>query len=902
MTGAQIRSAFLEFFRQRGHEIVRSSSLVPEKDPTLLFTNAGMVQFKDVFLGNETRANLRATSAQRCLRLSGKHNDLDEVGRDTYHHTLFEMLGNWSFGDYYKREAIGWAWELLTKEWGLPKDRLWATVFTTDDEAEGVWRSETDITPERILRFGEKDNFWEMGEIGPCGPCSEIHLDRGAEACDRRHVARHHCAVNAGCARYIELWNLVFIQYNRSADGTLHELRAKHVDTGMGLERIAAVLQGVLSNYDTDLFRPIIRQIEEVVEVVGNRKRYGISEDSDVSYRAIADHARAISCLVAEGLRPGNGEREYVLRRLIRRAARHARRLEVGMIDRLLVAACSGVVEVMGGAYKDVLERQDTISEVVRDEASKFDSTLVTGEQYLRDAIHRIRNEEYRRHAPVMDPSREAGEDVRPGLVLPGEVAFRLYDTYGFPLDMTEDILRDEKMVLDRMGFDEEMDKQRHRSQAARREAHNIFAGYHGASSRFLGDRIYEVESQILALYRDETECAEVREGDAVDVITAETPFYGESGGQVGDRGRIDAPDGSVIDVTDTQKPRGDLIVHVGIVRRGTFRRGQRVGLHIDREWREATRLNHSATHILHAVLRERLGTHVRQAGSLVAPDRLRFDFSHPNAIDDRTLVGIEEETNTHIRENAPVTSEEMAYDEAIKRGALAFFGDKYGDRVRVVKMGDFSVELCGGTHVRRTGDIGVFKIRSEGGVAAGVRRVEALTGTGALAAIRERELTLRQLGELVKGNEGEVAEKVERLLAQQRELERQVQQLRGQLAGSQSEDLLNQAFESRTGFKVVVAQVDGVDAKRLLEMADALRERMGSGVVVLASGSGDRVSLLAAVTKDLAPQVHAGQLIGKLAPIVGGRGGGRPELAQAGGKDASKIPAALDAARKHFT
>ncbi|MBI1817864.1 MAG: alanine--tRNA ligase [Deltaproteobacteria bacterium] len=879
MTGAQIRSAFLEFFHRRGHEVVRSASLVPDKDPTLLFTNAGMVQFKDVFLGNETRANLRAASAQRCLRLSGKHNDLDEVGRDTYHHTLFEMLGNWSFGDYYKHEAIAWAWELLTKEWGLPKDRLYATVFTTDDEADKFWRSETDIGRDRILRFGEKDNFWEMGETGPCGPCSEIHIDRGAAACDRQHVAGHHCAVNTGCARYIELWNLVFIQYNRTADRSLEELRAKHVDTGMGLERVAAVMQDVQSNYDTDLFRAIITQIEEVVTSVGNRKPYGMSADSDVSYRAIADHARAISSLVAEGLRPGNGEREYVLRRLIRRAARHARRLDVGMIDRLLVSACRGVIEVMGVAYKDLVEQQEVIYDVVREEESRFHVTLLTGESYLRGAI----------------------EDLGSGSILPGEVAFRLYDTHGFPLDMTEDILREDGITIDQLGFDKCMEGQRQRSREARRETHNLFAGYHAAPSRFVGDHKCEIESEIVAIYRDETECPEVREGDIVDVITAETPFYGESGGQVGDRGQIETADGALIEVSDTQKPRADLTVHIGTVRRGAFRRGQRVRLAIDREWRDAARLNHSATHILNAVLRERLGTHVRQAGSLVAPERLRFDFTHPNAIDDATLIAIEEQTNAHIRENAVVVSEEMAYDDAIKRGALAFFGDKYGDRVRVVKMGEFSTELCGGTHVQRTGDIGVFKVRSEAGVAAGVRRLEAMTGAGALASIRQREMTLRQLGELVKGNETEVAEKVERLLAQQRELEKQLQQLRSQVAGSQSADLLSQAFISKAGFKVVAAHVDGVDGKRLLEMADALRDRMGSGVVILASGSDDKVSLLAAVTKDLTAQVNAGKLIGQIAPIVGGRGGGRPELAQAGGKDPAKISDALKAARALF-
>jgi len=872
MTGAQIRTAFLEFFRARGHEVVRGSSLLPDKDPTLLFTNAGMVQFKDVFLGLETRAIPRAASAQRCLRLSGKHNDLEEVGRDTYHHTLFEMLGNWSFGDYYKREAITWAWELLTKEWGLPKDRLYATVFTTDDEAERCWQSDTDIGHDRILRFGEKDNFWEMGDTGPCGPCSEIHIDRGAAACDHQHVPGHRCWVNGGCARYMELWNLVFIQYNRTASGALDELQAKHVDTGAGLERLAAVLQGVPSNYDTDLFRTLIRFTEELA-----RRRYGENTRSDVAFRVIADHSRALSFMIADGVAPGNDGRGYVLRRILRRAARHAR--DLGFTEPVLWKVTEAVVASMGAAYPEVVERRTHIEGVIRSEEERFAETLDKGLSLL--AQERARLEQ--------GGARE----------LPGDVAFKLYDTFGFPLDMTQDILREDGYGVDVAGFDAAMDEQRRRAREARKAGTEVGVAHTSDTSRFVGDGIAEHESVILALFQDGAETAEVRDGDAVQVVVAETPFYGESGGQVGDSGWIEAADGSVIDVTDSQKPRADLTVHLGTVRRGAFRTGQRVRLRIDDERRSAARLNHSATHILHAVLRDRLGTHVRQAGSLVAPDRLRFDFTHTHGLDDATLTAIEDATNAYIRANADVVTEEMAYDDAIGRGALAFFGDKYGDRVRVVRMGDFSVELCGGTHVRRTGDIGVFKVRGESSVAAGVRRLEAMTGIGALAAIRERELTLRQLGELVKGNEAEVADKVERLLAQQRDLERQLQQLRAQVAGSQSDDLLDQAFVGKNGIRVVTGQVDGADAQRLLEMADTLRQKLGSGVVVLASGSDDRVSLLAAVTKDLAKQVHAGQLIGKLAPIVGGRGGGRPELAQAGGKDAARIPDALKAARE---
>ena len=867
MTGAEIRSGFLDFFRARGHEVVRSASLLPEKDPTLLFTNAGMVQFKNVFLGVEQRANPRAVDAQKCLRLSGKHNDLDEVGRDTYHHTLFEMLGNWSFGDYYKHEAIGWAWELLTKEWRLPKERLFATVFSTDDEAEHWWRTATDIGHDRILRFGEKDNFWEMGETGPCGPCSEIHIDRGAEACDRRHVADHHCGVNAGCARYIELWNLVFIQYNRTAAGTLEELQAKHVDTGMGLERMAAVLQGVPSNYDTDLLRNLIRFTEEHA-----KRRYGRDSEDDFAFRVIADHTRALSFMIADGVVPGNDGRGYVLRRILRRAARHARHL--GFHEPYLWRVTAAVAETMGAAYPELIERQRYIEEVIRTEEERFAETLDKGMALLEQERDALR--------------------VRGTKQLPGAIAFRLYDTYGFPLDMTQDILREDGIGVDTAGFERSMEEQRRRAREARKAGAEVGTAPAAVATRFVGDRVTDIESTILALYRDGAEHSEARAGDTVQVVTAETPFYGESGGQVGDRGWIEAADGAVIDVTDTQKPRADLTVHVGTVRNGAVHRGQRVRLRIDAAWRDAARLNHSATHILHAVLRERLGTHVRQAGSLVAPDRLRFDFTHPMPIDAPTLQDIEDETNAHIRENADVSSVEMGYDEAIKKGALAFFGDKYGDRVRVVQMGDFSIELCGGTHVQRTGDIGVFKLRGESGVAAGVRRVEGLTGDGALDWIHQRERMLREIGEILKGPEEASVERLERMLAERKELERRLQEVQSKLAGSRSADLVSRARRVN-GVAVLAARVDDVDDKGLREMADQLRSRLGSGIVVLGTQRGEKALLLAAVTKDLIGRYAAGTIIQAIAPVVGGGGGGKPELAQAGGPDASRLDAALD-------
>ena len=866
MTGADIRSSFLDFFKARGHEIVRSSSLVPANDPTLLFTNAGMVQFKNVFLGRERRAIPRAASAQKCLRLSGKHNDLEEVGRDTYHHTLFEMLGNWSFGDYYKREAIEWAWELLTAVWKLPKDKLWATVFRTDDEAERFWRSATDIERTQILRFDERDNFWEMGDTGPCGPCSEIHIDRGPAACDRQHVAGHQCAVNAGCARYIELWNLVFIQYDRQSDGSLADLAAKHVDTGMGLERVAAVLQNVPSNYDTDLFRRLISYVEQQ-----SARRYGARAEDDLAMRVIADHSRALNFMIADGVVPANDGRGYVLRRILRRAARHARAL--GFEEPFLYRMSEPVCAVMGDAYPELIERRAYIEEVVRGEEERFAETLDKGLALLEQ--------------------ERAALTAAGRTTLSGDVAFRLYDTYGFPLDMTEDILREDRIGVDQAGFQTCMEAQRQRGREARKPAGDDGLAGSSASSRFVGERAYEAESPIVALSVDGEERKQVRTGETAYIVVAETPFYGESGGQVGDRGVIETPAGGLIEISDSLKPRPDLTVHVGTVVRGAVSVGEQARLTVDRERRDAARLNHSATHLLHGVLRRVLGDQVRQAGSLVAPDRLRFDFSQPTPIDDATLARIEEEVNAHIRENADVTTEEMAFDDAIKAGALAFFGDKYGDRVRVVRMGDFSTELCGGTHVRRTGDIGLFKLRGESGVAAGTRRIEALTGIGALEWVRASEQSLRQLGTLLRGNEDDLAARVERLLAQQKQLERQLAQLQRQVAGNQSGDLLGQA-KTVNGKRVIASEVEAADPQRLLEIADQLRERLGSGVVVLASQQDGRVRLLAAVTKDLAGQVHAGKLVSQIAPIVGGKGGGRPELAQAGGTDPSKIGDAL--------
>src|SRR5437870_1693536 len=728
-----------------------------------------MVQFKGVFLGAETRPYTRAADSQKVLRISGKHNDLEQVGRDTYHHTFFEMLGNWSFGDYYKREAIGWAWELLTKVWKLPKDKLYATVYTTDDEAAALWAELTDVGRDRILRF-EAENFWEMGETGPCGPCSEIHIARGPAACDRRADKTHRCAVNGGCARYIELWNLVFIQQNRDAEGKLSDLPARHVDTGMGFERICGVLQGVTDNYAIDVLRAIVHSAEKL-----SGRRYGAAARDDVSLRVIADHGRAVTFLVADGILPSNEGRGYVLRRLLRRAARHGKLL--GLDRPFLHEVVGAVVQAMGRAYPEVVQQHRRIAEVVQGEEERFAATLDRGLALLASEVERARAAKAR--------------------VLSGEVAFRLYDTYGFPLDLTEDILAGEGLAVDRDGFERAMEAQRARG---------------------------------------------------------------------------------------------------GVVRAGELAVGDRVRLRIAAARRDAARLNHSATHLLHAALRRRLGEHVKQAGSLVTPERLRFDFSHPKPVDDGTLRDIEDETNAYIRANAEVTTEEMTYDDAIKAGALAFFGDKYGDRVTVVRMGDFSTELCGGTHVQRTGDIGVLKIRGESGVAAGVRRLEAVPGAGALQLIRSHEAVLRDISALLRTPGEEAAARLEKLLAQQRELEKRIAELQGKLAGGASRDLLADARHV-DGITVLATRVEGLDDKGLREMADRLRDRIKSGVVVLGAAQGERALLLAAVTKDLTGRYHAGNIIKQLAPLVGGGGGGRPDFAQAGGKDRARLDEARAAA-----
>ncbi|MFI5353652.1 MAG: alanine--tRNA ligase [Candidatus Binatales bacterium] len=872
-TTDRIRQSFLDFFKERGHLIVPSASLIPKGDPTLLFTNAGMVQFKDYFLGVRTPPSPRVADCQKCLRISGKHNDLDAVGRDTYHHTFFEMLGNWSFGDYYKAEAIPWHWKLVTEIWKIDPKLLYATVYKDDDEAEQIW-NKLGVLHHPVLRF-DQDNFWQMGDTGPCGPCSEINIDRGEKACDGRPHPGHRCFVNVdGCERFIELGNLVFIQYDRDTSGKLTPLPMKCVDTGTGLERVASVLQGieqgrVIGNYDTDVFKLIILTIQEAARVVGNKARYGENAEYDQSFRAIADHARAITFLLAEGLIPGNADRSYVLRRLIRRAARHGRRL--GISEPFLDVVCTRVIESMGFFYSDLPKISYRITTEVNLEEKRFSETLDRGLELIAAERARL---------------RDAG-----GKTLSGEVAFKLYDTYGFPLDLTQDVLRDDGIDVDVAEFERLMEEQRERGRSARKDdavAPELKLGP-GAASRFVGHRGYDAQSEILASGGDSS--------DRVTVVAAETPFYPEGGGQVGDRGVIETEGGAILEVLDTRKSDG-AIAHVGKILKGEpgdFAKGARVTLKVDRARRDAAMLNHSATHILHYALRDILGASVHQAGSMVAPERLRFDFNYKGPVPERELATIEEEINARIREDAEVATEEMAYDDAIKAGALAFFGDKYGDVVRVVRMGDFSVELCGGTHVDRTGRVGLFKLDAESGVAAGVRRIEAFTGQGALEAIRRREKILEQLSNQLGARDGAALERLERILAREKEMEKKLRALEQKLVSGDHSAGGEQVRELAGGVKVIVRKVAGIEPGAMRAMADQLREKHRSAVVAIGSDLGDKVALLVAVTPDLTSRFKAGDIIKQIAPIVGGSGGGKPELAQAGGKDPAKLDQALE-------
>jgi alanyl-tRNA synthetase len=869
MTSDEIRRAFLSYFEERGHRVVRSSSLIPKNDPTLLFTNAGMVQFKGVFLTEESRDYKRAVTSQKCVRAGGKHNDLENVGKTARHHTFFEMLGNFSFGDYFKKEAIEMAWDLLNHQWGLPLERMWITIYFEDNEAFELWR-EIGIPADRIIRMGEKDNFWAMGETGPCGPCSEIVIDQGEGV----GCGRANCSVGCDCDRFLELWNLVFMQFNRNSDGKVLPLAKPCIDTGMGLERISAVLQGVRSNFETDLFIPIIKEIENLSSIP-----YGRDPKSDISIRVIADHSRAATFLINDGILPSNGGRGYVLRRIMRRAMRHGKRL--GIRGPFLHQASSKVVNLMKDAYPELRESKDFVSKVIQNEEERFSETLDSGLKILREEMDRLQKEGSR--------------------VLSGEVAFRLYDTFGFPLDLTADILQEEGMSFDEEGFKTQMEEQRQKSKQAwqgigegkAKEIYRRLVG-EGIRTDFIGYEETQYDSKILKLIKGDKVVPSATEGDRVEVITKKTPFYGEAGGQVGDRGLIFHERFS-LEVEDTLRPMEELIVHQGRVKRGVVKEGMEAILRVDLNQRKATALNHTATHLLQAVLRENLGDHVHQAGSLVAPDRLRFDFTHFAPIGEEDLEWIEAQVNQKIRENLKVETKIMLQEEALQTGAMALFGEKYGDQVRVVKVADFSIELCGGTHTSRTGDIGLFKIVNETGVAAGVRRIEALTGEGAYQFVKEEERELRKVASSLKSTPEEISPKVERLLQRQRELEREVQSFQDKISHQEMLDLLHSVREVR-GVKLLSAKVDGKNPKRLREFVDQLKEKIGSGIILLGSQNQDKVSLIMGVTADLAHRFNANELIKKVALHIGGTGGGRSDFAQAGGSDSKKLDEALKA------
>jgi alanyl-tRNA synthetase len=870
ISSADIRTTFLEFFRSHGHEVVASSPLIPANDPTLLFTNAGMVPFKEVFLGLEQRGYSRAASAQRCVRAGGKHNDLDNVGYTARHHTFFEMLGNFSFGDYFKPEAIRLAWEFLTKTMNLPAERLWVTVYEEDDEAARIWLDEIGVDSARFTRIGDKpggkkyesDNFWSMGDTGPCGPCTEIFYDHGPDVAGGPPGTPEEDG-----DRYIEIWNLVFMQYNRDASGTMTPLPKPSVDTGMGLERLAAVLQGVHSNYDIDLFRNLIGAVAKVT---------GTSDLADNSLKVIADHIRSCAFLVVDGVLPSNEGRGYVLRRIIRRAIRHGYKL--GMEQPFFHKLVAPLIAEMGEAYPELVKARGRVEKVLKQEEVRFAETLDQGMKILEEKI---------------ESSSVAGGSmvVKDSLTIPGDVVFMLYDTYGFPPDLTADVARERGMSVDMAGFEQAMEAQRERARAAGKfgtdynarldvDGDTVFSGYDHVSD----------QGQVIGLFHDNVRVDRLQEDQTGIVVLDKTPFYAESGGQVGDRGELRFSDGLFV-VEDTQKQANGAVMHVGRVMRGLVKAEEEtVEARVDAEMRRATACNHSATHLLHAALRRILGEHVTQKGSLVDSERLRFDFSHNEGLTAEQVVEIETLVNEQIRANLPVKTQVMDFDAAREAGAMALFGEKYGDRVRVLSMGDFSVELCGGTHVGRTGDIGLLRIVSEGGIASGVRRIEAVTGEQALQRVHEDDRRLQQIAALLKGGRDDVVERAQQLLERNRQLEKELEQLQGKLASSAGSDLAS-AAEDISGVKVLAARLDGGDAKALRDTVDQLKQKLGTAAIVLATVNGDKVNLAAGVTKDTTDRIKAGDLVNHVAVQVGGKGGGRPDMAMAGGND----PAALD-------
>ncbi|MDX9744965.1 MAG: alanine--tRNA ligase [Syntrophales bacterium] len=869
MTGSEIRESFLKYFEGKGHTRVPSGSLVPKDDPTLLFTNAGMVQFKNCFLGLEDRGYRRATSSQKCVRAGGKHNDLENVGVTSRHHTFFEMLGNFSFGDYFKQEAIAWAWAYLTEVLQLPKDRLWITIYKNDDEAFKIWHEEIGVPLERIVRMGEKSNFWMMGDTGPCGPCSEILYDQGREA----GCGRPTCDVHCDCDRHLEIWNLVFTQFDRDSAGNLTPLPNPNIDTGMGLERLTAVMQGVMSNYDTDMFQDIIRYMEEI-----SGKRYGTDEEQDVSTRVIADHSRAVTFLIGDGILPSNEGRGYVLRRILRRAARHGKL--IGVHRPFLHDAAGIVIDGMKDAYPDLLEKTTYIRKVILNEEQRFGETLDSGLKILQEEIASLKT---------------SGT-----WVIPGATVFKLYDTYGFPTDLTEDIVRKDGFSLDMAGFTQAMTRQREKAreswkgsgEEAVSEIYQKLA-VEGISTRFVGyeGRIHGA-TPVLAILKNGRKIDVLQQGETGEIILGETPFYGETGGQVGDTGIMEGQD-SVFDVLDAKRPLPDLISHVGEVKKGTIRVGDTLHLRVDDELRRATEANHSGTHILQAALKAVLGDHIKQSGSLVTPDRLRFDFTHFSRIEDEDLARVERLCNRIIRRNLPVGTTVMALDEAVRAGATAVFDEKYTNEVRVVSMGDVSMELCGGTHVSRTGDIGLLKIIHESAIAAGVRRIEALTGREAIRHVQKMEEELKKTAGILRTSPLETADKAEKMLRYQKDMEREIETLKEKMAVRDSSDLTTQTKNIK-GIPVLTSVVDAPDAKRLRDFGDKLRDRMSSGIILLGCVADGKAMLLCIVTKDLSARYHAGNLIKEIAPLVGGSGGGRPDMAQAGGTKPENLREAL--------
>ncbi|PKG76304.1 alanine--tRNA ligase [Shewanella sp. GutCb] len=860
-TTAALRSAFLAYFGTNGHQVVDSSSLVPTNDPTLLFTNAGMNQFKDVFLGEDKRNYSRATSSQRCVRAGGKHNDLDNVGYTARHHTFFEMLGNFSFGDYFKEEAINFAWNFLTKELKLPKERLCVTIYDTDNEAYDIWTKKIGIAPENVIRIGDNkgaayasDNFWQMGDTGPCGPCSEIFYDHG----DHIWGGRPGTPEEDG-DRFIEIWNIVFMQYNRQSNGDMNPLPRPSVDTGMGIERIAAIMQGVHSNYEIDIFQALIKKTAEIL---------GVTDLENKSLRVISDHIRSCAFLIADGVMPSNEGRGYVLRRIIRRAVRHGNKL--GATSSFFYKLVPTLIEVMGDAAKGLVATQPIVEKSLKAEEEQFARTLERGLGILDNALTNLK-----------------------GDVLDGETAFKLYDTYGFPVDLTADVCRERDITVDEAGFKTAMAEQRSRAQAAGQFETDYNDGLKiDAQSAFVGYESLNNQATIIAIYKTGESVNELAAGDEAVIVLDNTPFYGESGGQCGDKGVLIA-DGVEYNVTDTQK-YGQAIGHIGKLASGSIKVGLSVSTDVDKDRRHRTELNHSVTHLLHAALRQVLGTHVTQKGSLVDPERLRFDFSHFEGVKASEVKEVEELVNTQIRHNHALTAEVMDIEQAKEKGAMALFGEKYDDEVRVVSMGDFSIELCGGTHVGRTGDIGLFKITSEGGIAAGIRRIEAVTGAAAMAYIAKQQDQLEEAASLLKGDSASVVVKLKAQLDKAKLLEKELAQLKDKLAAATSADLVGEAVDVN-GIKVLVKKLDGVDAGSLRSLQDELKQKLKSGIVVLGIAGDAKVNLIAGVTKDLTGKVKAGELIASIAVQVGGKGGGRPDMAQAGGSQPENLQSALD-------